>query len=379
MKSIVSTVFTILPSITVGFSIPTPPGKYNVTMSSGVLVDHSRDDRALMVSVFQPAGCKFVVDVPYMPNATAAYQGAYIEKLFKLDFDFSPLLLQARLPVCLVSKLSKYQINDCSPVEDDLPVILVSSGLSSPRGHFHILASALASEGFTVFTANHPGETNIITYPDGHSVTFVGPDPVSLDIIAPYIQPRVLDTRFILDQLSNATAMGELFPQRGPRSFPTNRIAMVGHSLGGVTAVHAAAQDSRIRAVVDWDQQLFGPALPSNFTTPVMFFNRPNSTEPNWLDAWPQIQGPMFWAEVANTTHQTFFDPPMLLKVAGEDLASFADFAGTIDAEHMLRMQVAYALEWVKGAFAGKIGGSILEGKEQAKFPEITVIERRGF
>lgn len=338
MKSILSTVFTILPSIGAGFSIPTPPGKHNVTMSSGVMIDHSRDDRALMVSVFQPAGCKSVVDVPYLPNATAAYQGAYIEKLFDLDFDFSPLLLQARLPVCLVSILRRDQINGCSPVEDEFPVIILSSGLSSPRGLFGILASALASEGFTVFTADHPGETNIITYPHGQSVTYVGPDPVSLDIIAPYIQPRVLDTRFIIDQLSNATAMGELFPQQGPRSFPTDRIFMMGHSLGGVTAVHAAAQDSRIRAAVDWDQQLFGPALPSNFTTPVMFFNRPNSTTPNWLDAWPQIQGPLFWAEVANTTHQTFFDPPTLLKASGADLAAFADFIGTIDAEHMLRM-----------------------------------------
>lgn len=332
-----------------------------------------------MLSVFQPAECKSVLDVPYMPNATAAYQGPFIENLYGLGFDFSPLLLEARLPVCHASAFENNQTRDCSPIEDDLPVLLISPGLSSPRAFYSILASAFASEGFTVLTTDHPNETNIITYPDGHSDISIVPIVESLDDVVPYIQPRISDIRFILDQLTNATAMGDLVPLRGARPFPTDRIAMLGHSMGGVAAVHAAAQDARIRAAVDWDQQLIGPALASNFTTPVLFFGRPNATEPRWLDAWPQIQGPVFEAAVANTTHQTFFDPPTLLTAAGLDLERFADFVGTIDARRMLEIQVAYAVEWVKGAFAGEIGGPLFGGEEQNRFPEVTVVERRGF
>ena len=67
------------------------------------------------------------------------------------------------------------------------------------------------------------------------------------------------------------------------------------------------------------------------------------------------------------------------MTAAGLDLAQFADFIGTIGARRMLEIQVAYAVEWVKGAFAGEIGGPLLEGKEQDRFPEVTVVERRGF
>lgn len=377
MRSILATVLTI-PSMSNGFSLPPPPGKFNVSITDGILVDHSRNDRALVLSVFQPATCKSVVEVPYMSNATAAIQGPFIQKRFGLEADLSPIILEARLPVCTGKQFLR-RSEDCAPARDELPVILISSGFASPRGYYSVLASAIASEGFTVLTVDHPGESNSITYPDGHTEVFVTPEPQSLDDIVPFLEPRILDTGFILDQLSNATAMGQFIPHRGAHPFPTGRIAMLGHSLGGVTAVHFAAQDSRIHAVIDWDQQLFGPTLTSNFTTPTMFFNRPNSTEPNWLDAWPQIQGPILEVEVANTTHQSFFDAPTLISASGADPTLLADFVGTINAAHMLKIQVAYAVEWVRGAFSGKIGGPLLEGKEHDKYPEVTVIERRGF
>ncbi|KXT10670.1 hypothetical protein AC579_4787 [Pseudocercospora musae] len=50
--------------------------------------------------------------------------------------------------------------------------------------------------------------------------------------------------------------------QLGYRSFSTKRIAMFGHSLGGVASIIAAGKDSRIRAVINWDGTIFG-SLPS--------------------------------------------------------------------------------------------------------------------
>jgi hypothetical protein len=83
-----------------GYLLPNPPGRYNVTLTTGTLTDYSRDARKLMLSVFRPVTCAFTVPVFNMPNETAEYQGQWIQKLFNISVDFTPVFLETRLPVC---------------------------------------------------------------------------------------------------------------------------------------------------------------------------------------------------------------------------------------------------------------------------------------
>ena len=370
----------LLANTTVGYLLPNPPGKYNVTLTTGTLIDYTRsisdtatpEPRALMLSVFQPATCVSTMPVPYMPNKTADYQGSFLQQNFNISADLTPLFLDARLPVCLDN------FSGCSPL-DDGPILLFSPGYGIPRLYYNVLASAIASEGFIVITIDHPEDTNIITYPDGHAVYSNGPSSPTLDEFTQYVYPRVADASFIIDQLSNATAIAELLPQRGLREFSTDRVAMLGHSLGGSAAVIAAGQDPRVRGAIDWDGTLFGSLPPSGLSQPVLYMSEANATDPTWLAAWPKLKGPKLWVTIANTTHESFLDASTLLQTAGQDMSAFAGLLGTIAPAEIVQILAAYTTAWMNGVFKGKVGGPLLEGQEPDRFPEVLTVMKNNF
>ncbi|KFZ08617.1 hypothetical protein V501_05891 [Pseudogymnoascus sp. VKM F-4519 (FW-2642)] len=377
MQPMFTILLFLLANTTAGYLVPNPPGKHNVTLTTGTLIDYARNDtfaatptpRALMLSVFQPATCASTVSVPYMPDKTADYQGPFLQEIFNMSADLTPLFLGARLPVC------SDQLSSCSTI-DDVPILLFSPGYSIPRLYYSVLASAIASEGFIVITIDHPGDADIITYPDGHAV-YNNDTIQSIATMQEHLPIRATDASFVIDQLSNATAMAELLPQRGPRSFPANRVAMLGHSLGGVAAVIAASQDPRIRGAINMDGT-FIESPSSGVSQPVLLMSHGMADE-SWPATWPLLKGPKLWVDIANTTHQTFSDVPTLLKAAGQDPAALADVLGTIAPDEMRQILVAYTTAWMNGVFAGKIGGPLLQGKEAGRFPKASSVLKANF
>jgi dienelactone hydrolase len=368
MHSRLSFLPLLLANTGAGYLLPNPTGRYNVTLTTGTITDYNRDARTLMLSVFQPATCASTVPVVYMPNKTAEHEGSWIQKIFNVSVDLTPLLIEARLPVCPDDPSS------CSPL-DDAPVLLLSPGYRGTRTYYKFIASAIASEGFTVITIDHPGETNVITYPDGHAVYSNLPNPVDIDELTPYAYIRAADASFIIDQLSNATAMAELLP----RQFPTDRVVMVGHSIGGAAAVIAASHDSRICGVINWDGPFFGSLPPSGLSQPVLYVAAERPNDPRFLAAWPELKGPKLWIKVAGLLHEGMIDLSTLLQAAGQDTRDYADALGTIAPTEMVRILTAYATEWMNGAFSGKVGGSLLQGQEPDRFPEVSVLKKDNF
>ncbi|RMY44157.1 hypothetical protein D0865_10743 [Hortaea werneckii] len=341
-------ILILLASSAVGYLVPNPSRKYNVTLTTGPLIDHTRQDpyapkpapRALMLSVFQPTQCTHTVPVQYMPDKTAEYQGPFLEQLFNISVNFSPLFLEARLPVC-ESRIERY-----SPL-DNAPILLFSPGYRVNRFYYNYLASTIASEGFTVITIDHPYDANIIIYPDGDTVytnASILENP-SWDLI-----PRAEDASFVIDQLSNATAMGELIPSRGPRRFPVDRVAMFGHSAGGGAAMVAASRDSRIRSAINWDGPILGSLPLPGMSQPALFIAREDVTYHSWPRAWSQLEGPKLAIRIANTTHQSFSDAPTLFQAAGQNLKPFARLLGTIPPEEMVRLLTCYTTQWTRGS-----------------------------
>ncbi|KAL2023059.1 hypothetical protein VTK56DRAFT_3969 [Thermocarpiscus australiensis] len=373
-----------------GYLLPNPSGKYNVTLTTGPLIDYSRNDpyaptptpRALMLSVFQPARCASGVPVPIMPSKVADYQGPFLEETFNISVNLAPLFREACLPVCSDPPKTP---NRCSSV-DDFPILLFSPGYSIPRFYYNVLASAIASEGFTIITIDHPEDANIIIYPDGHAV-YNNASILSSPTWDEH--PRAADASFVIDQLSNATAMAELLPHRGPRPFATDRVAMLGHSAGGASAIVAASRDTRIRGAINWDGTIFGSPPPSGLpqdqpvqamSQPVLILSHQDFADPSWLAAWPQLKGPKLMVHVANTTHYTFSDVPTLFEAAGQSTAPVADLLGTIAPARLVRIVTAYTTAWMKEVvFAGKVGGPLLQGLESGKFPEVSTMMKGNF
>ncbi|OBT67659.1 hypothetical protein VE03_03435 [Pseudogymnoascus sp. 23342-1-I1] len=381
MQSIFTILLLLLSNTTAGYLTPNPPGKYNVTLTTGTLIDYTRHDlsttpptpRALMLSVFQPTTCPSTIPFPYMPTKTATFQGAFLQAIFNVTTNLTPLFLSARLPVCP----SHHHPHPRPPRTIDPPILLFSPGYSIPRLYYSVLASAIASQGYTVLTIDHPGDANIITYPDGNAI-YNNDTTQSLSSMVLQIPIRAADASFVIDQLRNASAIASLLPHRGPRPFPTNRVAMLGHSLGGAAAVIAASQDPRIRGVVNMDGTFIDLPPPSGVSQPVLLTSH-GMADASWPAAWPLLKGPKLWVDIANATHETFSDVPTLLEAAGEGAEGLEGVLGTIGAGEMRGILVAYVTAWMEGVFAGKEGGPLLDGKETGRFPEVVTVMKSGF
>lgn len=322
-----------------------------------------------MLSVFQPARCAATSAAPYMPNKTAEYQGTFLQQVFNLSQDLSPLFLGASLPVC----------PDCRPLEDS-PILLFSPGYGIPRLYYSVLVSAIASEGFTVISIDHPDDANIITYPNDQAVIYKDASLSSDAVLAEHVAPRVADASFVIDQLSNSTAMGELIPHRGPRPLSVDQVAMVGHSEGGVTAIFAAASDKRIQGAINWDGTILGPLPAPEMSQPVLFVGEATANvTPSWSKIWPQLKGPKLWFTVANTTHYTFCDVPTLLQSAGVNAAPLAGILDTISPAELVRILASYTTAWMKGAFRHHEGGPPLEAQDPREFPEVSTVMKANF
>lgn len=378
MQPVLSMSLLFLANMAAGYLVSNPPGKYNVTLTTGMLVDYTRNDshttnstpRALMLSVFQPSNCVFTVNASYMPNKTAEYQEQYLQKEFNISANLAPLFLEARIPTCPSD-------SSCS-VLDNSSILLFSPGYGTPRLYYSVLASAIASQGFTVISIDHPNDANIITYPDGHAVYYNTSTEPSVDEYTSHVYARVADASFVIDQLINATAMGELLPQRGPRAFSADRIAMLGHSLGGASSVIAASRDARIRGAIDWDGTLFGSLPLTGLSKPVLYMSESNRTDPSWTDAFPKLTGPKLWVQIANTTHETFSDAPTLLQAVGQD-TTLGGLLGGIAPPEMVKILATYTAEWMNGVFAGKIGGALLQGQDAGRLPEVLIVQKSGY
>ncbi|OAK97856.1 PAF acetylhydrolase family protein [Phaeosphaeriaceae sp. SRC1lsM3a] len=358
-----------LANMSAGYLLPLPPGRYNVTLTTGALTDYDRDARTLMLSIFQPTTCANTVPAIYMPNKTAEHEGTWVQKVFNISVDLTPLFVQARLPVCP-------NYNSCS-ILDNAPVLLLSPGYRGTRVYYNFIASAIASEGFTVITMDHPGETNVITYPDGHAAYSDLPNPVVLDELTPLAYIRAADASFIIDQLSNVTAMAEILPRN--LHFPTDRVVMAGQSLGGAAAILAASKDPRIVGVINWDGPFFGSLPPSGLSQPVLYVATERPEDPRFSAVWPELKGPKLWIKVKDITHEGMLDFSTLLQAAGQEAGNFADALGTIPPSEMVGILTAYATEWASGAFLGKMGGSLLQNEEPLRFQEVSFVRTGNF
>ena len=143
-----------------------------------------------------------------------------------------------------------------APARGRFPLVGYTAGLNEylQHGNF-VLCEYLASHGYVVVTVPQVGTTSL-------RLNF-GIDPVSLET-------QMRDMEFALAQV-----------RRLPVADPA-RVAMVGHSMGGVSSVIGAMRDSRVDAVVGLDASYSArPLLPTLTASP--FYSVRNLRVP-WLD-----------------------------------------------------------------------------------------------
>jgi predicted dienelactone hydrolase len=288
----------------VGFDLPQPNGCHPVGTRTVVWRDPRRS-RDLLATMWYPAAEGTSTLAPYMDERTADA----LAKEWKLQPGFQRMVgTHARL---------------AAPIAEGgpFPVILLEHGSGVVPAIYTVLAEGLASDGFIVVATNHPPDSLIAVFPDGHELKFTPYWPAEADRRAQGMaigkfadEVLVADVRFVLDQLQEMNSHDHFWQGR----LDLSKIGIVGHSMGGTTAALATQEEPRILAGVNMDGSTYpgmnGDVRPIPVHKPFLFI----ATEEHASDPATRIheyvgsEANSYYVVVNGTDHMSFTDADLL-------------------------------------------------------------------
>lgn len=285
----------------------TPPsGPKAVGRSVLYLKDTSRPDpwnldvkfRQLRVTLWYPAASKEGTRAPYMTakESAAVLAGGRIDGV----------------PDDLLSRTKTNAVLDAEPAGSRLPLVVLSPGFTKPVSTLTSLAEELASRGYVVAGIDHTYENYGTTLPGGRLAECLACDSdTDPGFGARVVRIRSADVSFVLDSLDR---------WRGSARIDRSRIAMVGQSIGGASAVQAMVDDPRIRAGIDMDGTTYA-RIPRGFSRPFLFLGSvqhvPGGVDASWDRDWKLLSGWKRWLVLTGAEHESFTDVPLLERALG--------------------------------------------------------------
>ena len=179
-----------------------------------------------------------------------------------------------------------------APARPAYPVVLLRGGASAAVWSYTVLAEDLASHGYVVVGFDAPYRTQVVAFPNGRVIRRTPANDPELAVGAPDSTQRINrvlgawtgDLAFVLDRLQrvnagdapNADASG-----LGASALDTSgrftgrldlaRVGVIGHSLGGATALQFCHDDPRCTAGVDIDGAPLGTVVRDGVPRPFLF------------------------------------------------------------------------------------------------------------
>lgn len=290
-------------------SVPAPMGPMNIGTRVMDLIDSRRDDpfrtdgtkRELLVRFWYPAsldrGCE-----------PAEYTSPTVWSYFSQLAEFP--LPEVKTNSCL----------DAPATVGAHPVVVFTHGYTGTFTDYTFLSEDLASRGYVVASVDHTYEATAVEFPDGRFVKSVfgshlaestwRRDEESLALAA---SVRAKDLKFVLDELARLNNEASS-PFTG--KLDLTKIAVAGHSLGGLAALLGFQEDERFKAAVLLDARL--PDGRARLTkTPVLVLT---TGREEWsreeCRLWGDLHGPRFALNLKGTEHLTPTDAVWLAKGA---------------------------------------------------------------
>ena len=302
-------------------ALPPPTGPYAVGTRWLHLVDAARPDpwrpelrRELMVSLWYPARFGTGRTAPY----TTAAVSARIVAAEGLP-----------LPPDVLTTVRTNARRDAAarpPGRGGWPLVVLSPGFSLSRESLTGLAEDLASRGYLVAAVDHPYEARGVEFDDGRVTDCLACELAG--VLPRVVEGRTADVSFLLDHLTRI------------RYADRTRIAVVGHSIGGASAVHLLRTDPRVDAAVDLDGSLFLPVPAGSVRRPVLLVGSDRPADTTWVRDWPGLRGWKRWVTVQGSGHMSFTDRPVLGAQLGLD-------PGAIPAEQQLSITRNYVARFL--------------------------------
>jgi pimeloyl-ACP methyl ester carboxylesterase len=152
------------------------------------------------------------------------------------------------------------------------PVVFLSHGFTGTSTDYTFLAEDLASRGYVVAAIDHTYEATAVTFPDGRLQKSVLGSHFTSDwhndsgTLGFAVAVRLADLRFVLGKL---TVLNSGSDSGFSGRLDLSRIAIAGHSLGGLTVLRALESEPRFKAGVLLDA-VVPPHLAAPLKQPVL-------------------------------------------------------------------------------------------------------------
>jgi dienelactone hydrolase len=252
------------------------------------------------------------------------------------------------------------------------PVVVFTPGYTGTFTDYTYLFEDLASRGYVVAAVDHTYEATAVEFPDGRFVESVfgshlaestwRRDEQNLSLA---VSVRLKDLKFIVDELARLNSEGS-----GPFAgrLDLDKVALAGHSLGGLTALRSVQQETRFKAAVLLDALM--PDGSARITdTPVLVLAMGRT---QWGDAecrlWSDLRGPRLAVNLNGAEHVTPTDAVWLAKGAIK--------TGPMGPERTITALRDYIAEFLDANLQGKLAGRLLTGPS-SEYPDAEVITQK--
>jgi predicted dienelactone hydrolase len=252
--------------------LPPASGKFGIGRVGFDWVDQKRPEplsgaanahRELMVYVWYPASASRAnsPEGVYLPRAKEIEKTPGTSRIKENVFE-------GVWPRVLSGEVTSHAQERALPAKSakSFPVILFSHGGGSTTFGYTALIECLVSHGYIVAAIEHTYEAAAVAFPDGRVIPYSEenvrrtekPPSASYDQMVEnamsWVRARddvfAADQRFVVDQLVQINDNNAL-PFAG--QLDLNRVAAVGHSMGGQASMRACQLDDRIKACVNLD------------------------------------------------------------------------------------------------------------------------------
>jgi predicted dienelactone hydrolase len=356
-----------------------PTGPYAVGTHEYLWIDQSRQDpftkdtkvrRRLIVRVWYPAVA-----------VSGAEKAPYIRDVneFSEKSDYRAL-----------QKVKTNAVTDAplAKSKTPFPVLVYQPGGGTQRFVGTFETEELASRGYVVVSADHPGFSDTVLFPDGvpfkpdqhlmpeQKGDFRDDVKKNWDWLNDEVFPTwTADASFTLDKIEELNKIrGQIFYGQ----LDLSRIGMFGWSFGGAESIEMSIDDPRVKAVIDQDGQLFGSGRKKGTTRPFMMMHHGGE------DKAPKPEQEAILKELIAQTKE--WDQFLIdhstndryeITIAKTQHGHFSDFMLAIppnpdelDARRGHAIVIAYTLAFFEKYLRGQ-DSDLLKGPS-AKYPEVT-------